>query len=157
MAPFSRRVQQGVVSDDASSSELPASVTVISLCPMYSASQVAAATVLGGPLGGAWLIALNYKRLDAPRKADTAIVLGLIAMAAVIAIASMAPYGVMRLLVILPSILTAGLAELLQGAGYVRHVVAGGRRGSSWRAAGIGVMCLPSHLLPIIGAAMIHS
>ena len=64
------------VSKIAPPSGLPADVTVISLHPMYSAVQVATATVLGGPFGGAWLIALNYKRLDAPRKARTALALG---------------------------------------------------------------------------------
>lgn len=144
------------VSENALPSELPVDVTVISIHPMYSAAQVAVATVLGGPLGGAWLIALNYKRLDAPRKARTAIILGLIAMAAVSAIALVASYGVMRLLVMIPGIVVAGLAGLLQGPGYTRHVAVGGKRGSSWRAVGAGAVCLPIHLVPIVGAPITH-
>lgn len=138
-------------------SELPADVTVISIHPMYSGPQVAVATVLGGPLGGAWLMALNYKRLGAPRKAHAAIVLGLIAMAVVIAIGLVASYGVMRLLVMIPGIVVAGLTELLQGARYFRHVSVRGRRGSNWRVLGVGVVCLPIHLVPIVGAAIIHA
>lgn len=140
-----------------SPSGLPANVTVISIRPMYSAAQVGAATVLGGPLGGAWLIALNYRRLDAPRKAGTAIVLGVLAMAAVIALGLVASYGVIRLLVMLPGIMVAGLAELLQGPRYVRHVAIGGTRGSNWSAAGVGLVCLPLHLVPIAGAVIASS
>jgi hypothetical protein len=144
------------VSKIASPSGLPADVTVISLHPMYSAVQVAAATVLGGAFGGAWLIALNYKRLDAPRKARTTVALGVLAMAAVLVVGLVASYGMVRLFVMLPGIVVAGLAELLQGAAYVRHVTVGGRRGSSWRATGVGVACLPIHLMPLV-TAVIHS
>lgn len=143
------------MSGSASSSELPADVTVISIYPMYSAPQVAVATVLGGPLGGAWLMALNYKRLGAPRRARAAIMLGLVAMAAVVVIGLVASYGAMRLLVMIPGIVVAGLTELLQGASYFRHVSVGGRRGSNWRVAGVGAVCLPIHLVPII--AGIHA
>jgi hypothetical protein len=135
-------------------SELSADVTVISIYPMYSGPQVAVATVIGGPLGGAWLMALNYKRLGAPRRARAAIVFGLIAMAAVVAIGLVASYGSMRLLVMIPSIVVAGLTELLQGARYFRHVSVGGRRGSNWRVAGVGVACLPIHLVPIVASIL---
>jgi hypothetical protein len=136
--------------------ELPPDVTVLSIHSMYSAPQVAMATVLGGPLAGAWLIALNFKRLNAPRKADAAIMVGLIAVAMIAAIGLVAPYRVMRLLVMLFGIVMAGLAELLQGAGYDRHVAVGGRHGVSLRAIGVGVVCFPIHLISVLGATTVH-
>lgn len=139
------------------STQLPAGVTVISIHPMYSAVQVGVATLLGGPLGGAWLMALNYRRLDARRGARVALALGGLATAAVLAIGLDASYPTMRLLVMLLGIVGAGLAELVQGADYVRHVVLGGRRGSSWRAVAVGTACLPIHLVPIVGAAVVQA
>lgn len=130
---------------------------MLSLCPVYSATQVGVATALGGPLGGAWLVALNYKRLDAAEKARTAIVLGVLAMAVVNALVLLASYSMLRLVVMVPGIVMAGLAELLRGDGYTRHVVLGGTRGSNWRAVGVGVACLPIHFMPIVGAAIATS
>ena len=102
------------------------------------------------------MIALNYKRLNAPRKARAAIVLGLIAMAAVAAAGLLTPYRVMRLLVMLLGIVLAGLAELLQGADYDRHAAVGGGRAPTLLAAGVGMVCFPVHLVAIVGAPAVH-
>ncbi|HEX3474977.1 MAG TPA: hypothetical protein VHT91_08040 [Kofleriaceae bacterium] len=136
---------------------LPADVTVISIHPMYSAGQVTLATFLGGPLGGAWLIGLNYKRLGEPAKARTAIGLGVLAMAALIAI-GLATGGMFTLvLAFIPILALNMLASSLQGDAYDRHVSAGGSRGSSWRAAGLGVASLAIYFAAIASVIEIRA
>lgn len=132
--------------ESASSPGLPAGVTVISIHPMYSAGQVALATFLGGLLGGGWLMAVNYKRLGEPAKMRRAIGLSVLAMAAVIAIGFAVGGQAAWVLVLLPILAMHKLAKALQGAAYSRHVAAGGSRGSSWRAAGLGGVSLVIYL-----------
>jgi hypothetical protein len=74
------------VPERASPSGLPANVTVISIQPIYGPDQVCFATYFGGPVGGGWLMALNYKRLGEPAKAHLATGLSVLAMAALVAI-----------------------------------------------------------------------
>lgn len=135
---------------------LPANVTVISIHPMYSAGQVWLATFLGGPVGGGWLMALNYKRLGEPGKARMTVALSVLAMAALIAIGFVTPDRSMSWLAIVPIIVMRALAKSLQGAAYDRHVAAGGSRGSSWRAAGIGVASLAICFGAIVGGVAVH-
>jgi hypothetical protein len=129
---------------------------VISIHPMYSAGQVRLATVLGGPLGGGWLMALNYKRLGQPGKARASVGLSVLAMVALIAIGFATPGRSMSWLAIVPIFVMGSLAKSLQGAAYDRHVQAGGSRGSSWRAAGIGLASLAICFGMIIGPAVFH-
>ncbi|HEX2689673.1 MAG TPA: hypothetical protein VHN14_23810 [Kofleriaceae bacterium] len=124
-------------------SSLPANVTVISIHPMYSAGQVCLATFIGGPLGGGWLMALNYKRLGQPGKARVAVGLNVLAIVALTAIGFATPGWSMSGLAIGSIFGMRALAKSLQGAAYDRHVQAGGSRGSSWRAAGIGLASFP--------------
>jgi hypothetical protein len=131
------------VPERAPPSGLPANVTVISIHPMYGADQICFATFLGGPLGGGWLMALNYKRLGEPAKAQLATALSVLAMAALVAIGLAIPHQpTLLLLWFLPTFAMCGLAQSLQGAAYDRHVAAGGSRGSTWRVAGLGVVSL---------------
>jgi hypothetical protein len=144
------------VSEGASSSVLPAGVTVVSIRQLYSPGEVALATVFGGPLGGAWLLARNYQRLDARRKARAALAIGALAMAAVVAIGFLIPPTAVVLILLFPPIVAIALAERLQGADYVRRAVVGGRTRSSWRALGVGVALIPIYLAPILGGAIVH-
>jgi len=145
-----------VISESAPPSGLPPGVTVISIYPMYSAGQVALATFFGGPLGGAWLMALNYKRLAEPGKARIAVLLGVLAVAALIAIGFAAGPDSLLWLMLAPIVVTSWLAKELQGAAYDRHVAVGGSRGSRWRAAGLGVVSLVVYLAAIFGTLTIH-
>jgi hypothetical protein len=131
-------------------------VTVVSIRQLYSPGEVALATVFGGPLGGAWLLARNYRRLDARRKAYAALAIGALAMAAVVAIGLLIPPTGVVFLLLFPPIVAIALAERLQGADHVRHAVIGGRTRSSWRALGVGVALIPIYLAPILGGAIVH-
>lgn len=124
---------------------------------MYSAGQVGLATFLGGPIGGGWLMALNYKRLGEPGKARAAVGLSVLAMAVLVAIGFATPGQRMSWLPIVLFIAMRGLAKSLQGAAYDRHVALGGSRGSSWRAAGIGLASVAICFGVIVGVAAIHA
>lgn len=122
---------------------------------MYSAGQVTLATFLGGPLGGGWLMALNYKRLGEPAKMRRAIGFSVLAMAAVIAMGFVLGNQAAWALALVPILVMRELAKALQGAAYSRHVAAGGSRGSSWRAAGLGAVSLVIYSGAIFGVLVI--
>jgi hypothetical protein len=135
---------------------LPAGVTVISIHPIYSPGRITLATLIGGPLGGSWLMALNYKRFAEPRNARMAIALGALGTAAAIALWLTIGGGAALWLWIAPVIAVGMLAPLLQGIAYDRHIAVGGRRGSSWRAAGVGAVSLAVYLAVILGSMAIQ-
>lgn len=143
------------VPEHAPPSGLPVNVTVISIYPMYGADQVCFATFLGGPVGGGWLMALNYKRLGEPAKAHLATGFSVLAMAALVAIGLAIPSQPTLLLWCVPTFVMWRLAQSLQGAAYNRHVAAGGSRGSNWRAAGLGVASLAISCGIFVGVAVI--
>jgi hypothetical protein len=113
---------------------------VIPTYPMYSPGQVAVATLLGGPLGGGWLLARNYHRLGEPGKARVAFGLGIVATAALFAFAFAVPK--LTSVGLLPVFVMWGLAKALQDSDYHRHLSRLGPRGSSWRVVGVGLASL---------------
>jgi hypothetical protein len=134
---------------------LPAGVTVIPMYPMYSPGEITAATFFGGPIGGAWLLAINYRRLGEPRKARATIAIGVLALAAL---------GGLGLLIeshtsslgLASVVAMSVLARSLQSAAYERHIALGGPRASVWRAIGIGVAGLALSFAVIVGAALVY-
>jgi hypothetical protein len=120
---------------------------------MYAPWQVALASVLGGPLGGAWLMALNYKRLGKPRLAWVTIAITVVGLAAVFGI--MAAISSQTPSVAIPLIIAMyWLAKALQGTAYDRHAAVGGRLGSTWRAVGLGVASLAISGAAVVGAGV---
>jgi diaminopimelate epimerase len=136
---------------------LPPGVTVISIHPMYSPGQITAATFLGGPPGGGWLLALNYKRLGEPGKARAAVVITVLAMAALVTIGLITPGRSMSWMGIVPVVVMYSLAKALQGDAYQRHVRVGGSIGSNWRTVGVGLASLAICVATIFGGAMVYA
>jgi len=107
---------------------------------LYSPRQILLASVLGGPLAGAVLMALNYRRLGRRAVACQAVLLGGTALVALLALgfvlrASATGTG----LGVGAACGTSYIAERVQGTAYKEHIKRGGRRASSWRAAGVGL------------------
>ena len=123
---------------------------------MYSVAQITLTTLLGGPVGGSWLMGLNFKRLGEPRKARITYVLGVLAMATVIAIGFATGPRAALWLLLAPVLVVNLLATRLQARGYQRHVAVQGRRGSSWRAAGLGVVSLAIYAVALLGTITVH-
>jgi hypothetical protein len=138
--------------EPTSPSSLPPGVTVMTIRPLYTSRQVGAATFFGGPLGGSWLLAMNYRRLGAPGKARLTIVFGALASALLIVIA-MGMHGSGSVLPIVSVFAMVSTARVLQGADVERHIALGGQRGSSWRAIGLGVASLAISLGAVFGIA----
>lgn len=110
---------------------------------LFNASAVTLATFLGSPLAGAFLIALNFHRLNRKRAANVAILLGVIGTASLFGIAFVLPEGIPPLLIGLPPlILMNSLAKFIQGKELQLHAVRHGQLGSRWVAAGIALICL---------------
>jgi len=134
---------------------LPPGVVVIPMYPMYSPGQITAATFFGGPIGGAWLLAINYRRLGEPRKARAAIAISALALVAL---------GGLGLLIdrqasslgLVSVVAMSALARSLHSAAYDRHIALGGPRASVWRAIGIGVAGLALSFAVIVGAALVY-
>jgi hypothetical protein len=126
----------------ASSAVLPPDVTVVPTYKMYSAGQVALATFLGGPMGGAILLGLNYRRLGQPGRLWIALVLATVATGALIAIGVLFPSLPGISLPIGSIFAMSAVAQSLQGDAYAKHIASGGKQASSWRAAGVSILTL---------------
>jgi hypothetical protein len=124
--------------------------------PLYTANQVALAAFLGTPLGGAVVIASNERRLGRPRAALLALGLGVLALAALAGIALLLPDGVPSVgLGWLPVLAIRAIAQKRQRALVDAHLAAGGRRASSWAAAGIGLACLVAAAVSVFAIAIV--
>ncbi len=134
------------------SGPLPEGVTVIPTYPMYSSGQVALATFLGGPVGGSWLIAQNFKRMRQPGHAMT-LILGIVGTALLLAAAVALPAFPRWTSLALVGLMSA-IARGTQGDAYRRHLELGGPRASSWTAAGVGLISLVVLAAVLIGGAV---
>lgn len=108
---------------------------------LYSPRQVSVAAFVGGPLAAAWLMAINFRRLGAPRKAITLVALTTLATLGLIWLAVRVddvPHGVNILAPLAMVVLNRGL----QLEDYHSHIAREGRSGSSWRAFGVIVGAL---------------
>ncbi len=110
---------------------------------MHSIGQIVAATFLGGPMAGAWLMARNYRTLDDKSAANKALLGGLLATAALIALLAVLPEGMPNGVIPVAYTLILGqIAHKLQGPQIKAKLEGGGPKGSHWVTAGIGVLCL---------------
>ncbi|WP_428264990.1 hypothetical protein [Haliangium sp.] len=119
---------------------------------LYTAGQIVAATFIGAPLAGAWLMRSNYRALGNPSAAGKALGLGLLATAAVIALAFVVPDKFPNSLI--PALYCAVMAAMVkwgQGEQLARHTKLGGERPSHWGVAATGVVSLLALLIGFLG------
>ena len=112
---------------------------------LYADRSVFAATFLGGPLGGAAIIALNYRALGDDRNFRLSVVVGFIGSVAILAACSMLPESASHSGAGIPIIIAASiqmLAKRLQGDAVAKHTALGGELASGWLAAGVGLLSL---------------
>jgi hypothetical protein len=108
---------------------------------LYTINQGVLATFLGGPLGGAIIIAQNYKQFGSPQSAKRAIVVGVLATCALVPIVLILPESTPNaVLPVAYSIAFRLLAERLQGAELKLRIEAGTERQSWWRTLGVSVV-----------------
>ena len=99
---------------------LPPDVTVVPMYPMYSPNQILAATLIGGPLAGAWMTAVNYRRLAQRRNAVITIVVALLAVTSFGVLATNSHASTLIGLGLYG--LTILLSRLLQGTAFRSHI-----------------------------------
>ena len=114
---------------------------------LYSPGQIGLATFLGAPIAGCWLLAANYAALGKRDARRRTLIYGALGTIVMLAIAYFLPEHFPN--VVLPAVYTVtlrGVAEREQGKLFNAHVQGGGRKHSSWRAAGIGLVWLAAIL-----------
>ncbi|MBX3024097.1 hypothetical protein KF840_04220 [bacterium] len=115
---------------------------------LYSPRQVVSATMLASPLAGAWLLAANFQRLGDRPARTRSLTWGILGTIAVFVIAWFLPDRFPRLLLpLIYGVIMHLAANRLQGPAFAAHLAAGGRRHSSWRVLGIGLLVLGILLL----------
>jgi hypothetical protein len=117
----------------------------------YSPGQIAAATFLGTPIAGAWLMAQNYQAMRSELFGQT-IIFGVIATLVVFFLAAVLPDSTPN--VLLPAVYTAivqVIARSKQGPQFQAHIASGGKKHSNWRVAGIGLLFMVVVLLFMVG------
>lgn len=118
---------------------------------LYTPNHVALATFLGTPFGGAVLMALNEVRRSRRTQAVYVVLGGLAGTGVLFAIGYLLPDGFPSFPIGIGSLLAMGaIARSQQGALVHRHLAAGGKRGSGWLAAGIGILALIAVLVPLV-------
>jgi hypothetical protein len=128
---------------------------VVPLYRMFSPGQMTGATFFGGPIGGAWLLAINYKRLGSARSAWLAIIAGVVATALLVVLGiALGANGASRSMGLVPIVAMSLLGKALQGAEFERHIARGGPRSSTWAAIGLGIASLGISLTLIFGGAV---
>jgi len=105
---------------------------------LFDSNSVAAATLLGTPVAGASLMALNYKRLGQGAKAAGILMAGIAVSAVVILLAWNLPRTACSIIAFALLIGIRRIAQALQGPAVKQQVERGGRLGSRWAAFGIG-------------------
>ena len=105
---------------------------------LFDANAVAAATLLGTPLAGASLMALNYRHLGQGMKAVTTLLIGLVITSLAILVGWNLPHDATAPLGLGLLIGIRKMAEITQGSAVKEQVRDGGRLGSKWIAFLVG-------------------
>ena len=104
---------------------------------VYTVGQMTVATLIGTPLAGCLLLALNESALGRPRRRDAMIVAGVVITIVSMAIAFTLPETIPNTL--LPALYTIAMffvARWLQGRAIAAH-----RHHSHWRMLGLAIAC----------------
>jgi tetratricopeptide (TPR) repeat protein len=126
---------------------------------VYSVRSIVLATVLGSPIAGGILMAINYKRLRRPAAAVHSVVWTVVFTTAIIAVGMILPDNlhIPNASFVVPQIFAMyGLAKSLQGPAIEAHQRLGGSLASAWGAAGIGVLIAVLVLGAIFGIALLQ-
>jgi hypothetical protein len=123
---------------------------------LYSAGQVALATVLGAPVAGSLLVARNYEVLENRRAAWGALAVGIGATLFLLALAFLLPENT-RMTGLSGGICIAAYltAKNIQGDTVDRHLKAGGRKGSWGLTVVLGLVCTIITLGLLVAAAIV--
>jgi hypothetical protein len=125
--------------------EVNGTVPAPALAPAYTlfdANAVALATFLGTPVAGATLMLVNDKRLGRAGRGILTLILTVAVTALVVFLGWNIPRGGSSIFAVLMIVGMRLLSGKLQGAAMAEHLQRGGRLGSQWAAAGVGLVFL---------------
>jgi hypothetical protein len=100
--------------------------------PLFSARQIGAATFFGSLFAGVLLLQANFRVMRRSGDANKALLLGLLALGALIAVVSNLPRGVGTPINIALTFAMSSIARSTQGEAFFKHTTAGGERRSNW-------------------------
>jgi hypothetical protein len=144
--PYAPPQVQGVY-DPSHPSQSPVRLDVA----LYTSKQVALATFLGSPLGGAVLMALNESRIGRAGAAIKALLAGLVATGFLLTLGLILPPNIPTFPIAIGSVFVmASIAKARQAGFVAQHLAAGGKPASGWAAAGIGILSLLVALVPLV-------
>lgn len=122
---------------------------------LYDRSSIVIATVLGSPLAGGWLMALNYRRLGDRSTFRTCLILSFLGTAGLMALGFLLPERIPSAPFAIAGIFAmAGIAKL-QAPQLDQHRVRGGQLASRWKAAGVGLLFLVLISLIAVGVVLL--
>jgi membrane protein YqaA with SNARE-associated domain len=109
---------------------------------LFDANSVLIAAILGSPVAGATLMAINYRRMGKAQKAILAVAVAIVATVAGSLLGYFVPAFATTVVAITLALATKGAAQHWQGRVVADHFVRGGGLSSKWAAAGVGVAFL---------------
>jgi hypothetical protein len=125
---------------------------------LFSPRDAGLATFMGGPLGGAAIIAMNYGRLGRASERLFTCLGGGFATLLIFGLSFVLPDSFPALGLNLGITFAAwAIAKSLQQTDYDAHLSRGGRKASAWLAAGIGLLCALAMVIAIVGLVLVAS
>lgn len=122
---------------------------------LYTPNQMMLASFLGAPLAGAILLAINEQRLGRPKGVLAALAFGFGLTVLVLGLAFALPDNFPGLPISLAGMgAIRAIAHVKQAEQITRHLQWGGRKGSGWVAAGIGLLSALLVVVIAVGAAI---
>ena len=121
---------------------------------LFDATSVFIASLLGSPVAGATLMALNYRRMGNAQRAIFAVVIGIVATVLASVLGYFVPSSASIAVGIGVALGTKSAAQYLQGADVNQHEVRGGQLSSRWAAGGVGLAFLAVLCGVIVVAAL---
>jgi hypothetical protein len=100
--------------------------------PLFSPTQITVATFFGSLFAGVLLLQANFRVMRRSGDANKALLLGLLAFGALIALVSFLPRGVGTPINIAITFGMSSIARSLQGQAFFKHTIAGGAKRSGW-------------------------
>ena len=108
---------------------------------LYTPNQLVLATFLGAPIAGSILMAINEQRLGRPKGVLSALSVGIGMTILIVGLAFVLPDNFPGLPLALAGMgAIRAFAHVKQAEAVTKHLHWGGRKGSSWVAAGIGLL-----------------
>ena len=126
---------------------------------LFTPRHVAAASLLGGPLAGFVLIAVNFTRLADAAAAKGSAMAGLVLTALLWLTVYSDPLHLTWHTALAGPVITAVFlwltANTLQGPDLKAHAIAGGETASTWTALELGLLAVAAQVLVLMGVAVL--